>query len=108
MVNRTQIVKGILEGCVLKIVGEGKYYSGELVSILKTCGFTDISTGTIFPLLFRLEKEGLVTAERVPNDRGPMRKYYRLTEKGHSELKVFFEAWEEIKIIVNGILKRKE
>ncbi len=108
MVNRTQMVKGILEGCVLKIIGEEKCYAGELVNRLKEHGFSDISTGTIFPLLLRLEKEKLVAAERVPNELGPMRKYYKLTDKGKAELEAFLRIWEETKTIVNGILKIKE
>ena len=108
MVNRTQIVKGILEGCVLKVLGGEKCYAGELADRLKACGFKDISTGTLFPLLLRLEKDGAVEAERVPNELGPMRKYYHLTEKGKADLELFSETWEEIKSIVDGVMKKGE
>ena len=108
MINRTQIVKGILEGCVLKVIGEGKCYSGELADRLKERGFSDVSTGTLFPLLLRLEKEELVDAERVPNEFGPMRKYYRLTEKGKRELELFSCTWEEMKAVVDGILQKED
>ncbi len=105
MANKTQMLKGILEGCVLSIINDGKCYSGDLAVVLKSYGFTDISSGTIFPLLLRLEKDGLVSTYRVPNELGPMRKYYELTEKGKEELKAFTEMWQETKNIVNKILK---
>lgn len=71
MVNRTQIVKGILEGCVLKVLGGENGYAGELAGQVEGMRFKDISTGTLFPLLLRLEKDGAVEAERVPNELGP-------------------------------------
>lgn len=105
MINKTQILKGILEGCVLSIINDSKCYSGDLVFILKDYGFTDISSGTIFPLLLRLEKDGLVSTYKVPNELGPMRKYYQLTEKGKLELEIFSNMWQETKNIVNKIIK---
>lgn len=105
MISKTQILKGILEGCVLSIIKEGSCYSGDLTTVLKDYGFDDISSGTIFPLLLRLEKDGLVSTYKVPNELGPMRKYYQLTDKGETELAKFSEMWEDTKYIVNAILK---
>lgn len=105
MIRKTQILKGILEGCVLSIINDGNCYSGDLATRLKDCGIDDISSGTIFPLLLRLEKDGLVSTYKVPNDLGPMRKYYQLTDKGETELAKFSEMWEDTKHIVNAILK---
>lgn len=104
MIQKTQILKGILEGCVLSIINDGNCYSGDLATRLKDCGIDDISSGTIFPLLLRLEKDGLVSTYKVPNDLGPMRKYYTLTDKGKSELLKFGELWENTKQIVDHIL----
>lgn len=105
MIRKTQMLKGILEGCVLSIINDGNCYSGDLATRLKDCGIDDISSGTIFPLLLRLEKDGLVSTYKVPNDLGPMRKYYQLTDKGETELAKFSEMWEDTKHIVNAILK---
>lgn len=105
MISKTQMLKGILEGCVLSIINDGKCFSGDLAILLKGYGFIDISSGTIFPLLLRLEKDGLVSTYKVPNELGPMRKYYQLTEKGKLELATFSKMWQETKDIVNNILR---
>lgn len=56
MISKTQILKGILEGCVLSIIKEGSCYSGDLTTVLKDYGFDDISSGTILSPLAALGK----------------------------------------------------
>jgi len=54
--NNSQILKGILEGCILSIISKEETYGYELLTKLKGCGFEDIVEGTLYPLLLRLEK----------------------------------------------------
>jgi PadR family transcriptional regulator PadR len=75
------MLKGILEGCVLKILSKKRCYSQEMVQMLKAYGFDNISEGTIFPMLLRLEKGGLFQTEKVGTNLGPSRKYYSLSNK---------------------------
>jgi len=104
MVNKTQMLKGILEGCVLKLLSTEKLYSQEVSARFSCFGLKDVSDGTLFPLLLRLESEGLIFSEKVPVSNGPARKYYSTTKKGLDELSKFSEAWGELQASVNEIL----
>ena len=105
MVSRTQMLKGILEGCVLRLIAEQPCYSAELVSRLRESGFEDMAEGTLFPLLLRLEKEGLFETERIANPLGPSRKYYRLSPAGEAELAAFSREWEQFRSTIDHIMK---
>jgi PadR family transcriptional regulator, regulatory protein PadR len=110
MNNKSQLLKGSLEGCVLRIIDlEGEVYGYEIARILKENGFSDISEGTLYPLYTRLQKNGLIENVMKKSDLGPARKYYSLTDKGHQELKDFLEAWEylvrHINTIISGEIK---
>ena len=63
MINKTQIMKGILEGCVLAVLSREKLYSQEIPKKLSEFKMTDVSDGTLFPLLLRLESDGLIESE---------------------------------------------
>lgn len=104
MINRTQIMKGILEGCVLAVLSREKLYSREIPKKLLEYKMSDVSDGTLFPLLLRLESDGLIESEKVPVPSGPARKYYSTTEKGLSELSKFSEIWKALEFSVNEIL----
>ena len=52
----SQMLKGVLEGCVLALIGRGETYGYELVGALAACGLPGIAEGTLYPLLVRLEK----------------------------------------------------
>ena len=108
MVNKTQMLKGILEGCVLKVVGRGPCYSGEIVQMLREAGFEDMAEGTLFPMLLRLEKEGLFETEKVANPLGPSRKYYRLSEEGWRQLEEFSQVWAGFRNTIDRIMKEEQ
>lgn len=104
LINRTQMLKGILEGCVLKILSRRPCYSQELVQLLRDQGLGTVSEGTLFPLLLRLENEGLFETWKVQSSLGPNRKYYKLSPKGEAELAAFAIAWADFKDKVDHIL----
>ncbi len=101
-------MKGILEGCVLALLSREKLYSQEIPKKLAVFGMTEVSDGTLFPLLLRLESDGLIQSEKVPVPNGPARKYYSTTEKGDEELLKFGEIWRGIDLSVNKILSGGE
>lgn len=78
-----EIRKGLLVVAVLQIVSIEKVFAGE---ILKKLAGTDFSTqeGTLYPMLSRLKREGLITYEWVESPSGPPRKYYSLSDKGET------------------------
>jgi len=102
--NNSQILKGILEGCILSIISKEETYGYELLTKLKECGFEDIVEGTLYPLLLRLEKNQLIIAERRKSSMGVNRKYYKLSEKGSIELEGFIEYWNKLHVNVNKII----
>jgi PadR family transcriptional regulator PadR len=99
-----QIKKGALEFCVLAVIAREERYGYEIVKILNEHGLTT-PEGTIYPLLARLKKEGLVTATWRETAQGNPRKYYRVTGKGKTALDEFKRSWSEFTETVNNILK---
>jgi PadR family transcriptional regulator, regulatory protein PadR len=108
MADTTQMLKGILDGCLLSIIKDGEIYGYELAARLESYGFTSFSEGTIYPLLLRMQKEGLVSATLRKSTAGPKRKYYSLTEKGEGELESFIKRWEQLSGTVNNVLNKRE
>ncbi|MFD5850990.1 PadR family transcriptional regulator [Cytobacillus pseudoceanisediminis] len=107
MSDTTQMLKGILDGCLLAIIKEGEIYGYELAAKLESYGFHSLSEGTIYPLLLRMQKEGLISATLRKSTAGPKRKYYTLTEKGEQELELFIGRWEQVSSSVDNVLDKK-
>ncbi|MGC9941296.1 MAG: PadR family transcriptional regulator [Verrucomicrobiota bacterium] len=95
------IRKGLLEFLVLQIVAGDKVYAAD---ILKQLGVTEFATqeGTLYPLLSKMRREGLLNYEWKESEAGPPRKYYQLTEKGREQLRETLEYWGQI----NGTVKK--
>lgn len=89
------IRKGLLEFVVLRIISARTVYVADL---LKRLAATEFATqeGTLYPLLSRLRREGLVDYEWQESDAGPPRKYYRLTDTGRAELAALDDYWTRI------------
>lgn len=94
--NITEMLKGMLEGCVLEIISRGETYGYEITQQLRDLGFTDIVEGTVYTITMRLEKNNLVNIEKKPSNIGPPRKFYTLNASGQEQLEVFWEKWEFI------------
>lgn len=103
---RSQILKGILDGVVLAVIEKEPVYGYELSKKLKDIGLYDVSEGTIYPVLLRLQKKGLIRGEMRPSESGPNRKYYYLTEQGLEELRLIAEEWKKITEPVQKLLDR--
>ncbi|HWQ99160.1 MAG TPA: PadR family transcriptional regulator [Clostridia bacterium] len=88
------MLKGVLEGCVLEIISRGETYGYEITRRLNTLGFADVVDGTVYTILVRLEKNGLVNINKQPSDMGPPRKFFTLNEAGRAELLNFWQKWE--------------
>ena len=101
----SQMLKGILEGCIMAIISKKASYGYEISLKLEGYGFGKITEGTIYPLLLRLEKNGFVSTEYVASELGPRRKYYSLTESGMNELNSFMESYYELGNAVDKLLE---
>ena len=105
--SSTQMLKGILKGCLLAVISEGEIYGYEMIEKLSNYGFDMISEGSIYPLLLRMKKEELVFTKEKDSPSGPKRKYYTLTPKGYEELKEFISDWESMYKSVNNLIEGK-
>ncbi len=94
MENLTEMLKGVLEGCVLEIISREQTYGYEITRKLNAIGFTDVVEGTVYTILMRLEKNALVVVDKKPSDMGPPRKFFTLNDAGRDELRRFWEKWE--------------
>ncbi len=101
----TEMLKGVLEGCVLEIISRGETYGYEITRRLNALGFADVVDGTVYTILVRLEKNGLVDINKQPSDIGPPRKFFTLNEGGRAELLKFWEKWE---FVASKIMELKE
>lgn len=104
MYDKSQLMRGTVEGCILKVLEQETAYGYDIVTKLQGYGFRNLREGTIYPLLLRLEKKGMVTAVLRPSPLGPSRKYYTLTAEGQTLLREFQDCWLEISEAVNAIL----
>ena len=103
MENITEMLKGILEGCVLEIISRGEIYGYEITKRINAIGFTDVVDGTIYTILLRLEKNKLVDIEKKPSDMGPPRKFFTLNDAGREELQRFWKRWAFVASKLNEI-----
>jgi len=108
MFDTAQLRKGTLEGCILSIIGRRPTYGYAIAAILRENGFAGLTEGTLYPLLLRLERKGLITAEYRAGQGGPNRKYYALTQDGQTYLREFTNAWRQTSQGIDAILKGVE
>ncbi len=89
------IRKGLLEFLILKIIAADKVYVAEM---LKKLADTEFATqeGTLYPLLSRMRRDGLLEYEWQESEAGPPRKYYELTALGRGQLEELSEYWKTI------------
>src|SRR3954468_6424395 len=80
--RRTELLRGVLDLCLLAVMEEGPAYGYEMTKRLRARGLSIVGEGSIYPLLGRLEREGLVETYREASDGGPPRQYYRPSGAG--------------------------
>ncbi len=100
------IRNGLLEFIVLQIIAVEKVYAAD---ILKQLGNTEFATqeGTLYPLLSKMRREGLLDYEWKESEAGPPRKYYELTAKGREQLQATLEYWNQINATVKQLAQKQ-
>ena len=98
-----QLKKGVLELCVLALISRGDTYAYEIAARLAQG--IDMGEGTIYPLMRRMQSDGLVEAYLVESSAGPPRKYYRLTKAGERAFETQKADWSTFVSAVEAILK---
>ncbi|MEV6968029.1 PadR family transcriptional regulator [Hamadaea sp. NPDC051192] len=103
MDDLTEMLKGTLEGCVLHIVGNEETYGYAITRRLNELGFADVVEGTVYTILLRLERNGLVDVTKRPSEVGPPRKFYTLNDAGRQELARFWAKWHYVSSRIDSL-----
>ena len=102
--RRTELLRGVLDLCLLAVIEEEPAYGYEMTKRLRARGLSIVGEGSIYPLLGRLEREGLVEPYRAASNGGPPRKYYRPSRKGRRALAVGVSEWKAARDAVDAVL----
>lgn len=100
----SQLLKGVLPMLALAALARAETYGYELVATLRDAGLDDLSTGTLYPVLTRLERDGLLVSRLVASPSGPARKYYRPSAPGLEALAARRAAWAELVATAGRVL----
>ena len=106
MADDTQLMKGILEGCILSLLKQEPSHGYRVVERLNAFGF-DTAEATVYPILNRLEKKGDLTFQKEASSLGPPRKVYAVTRQGEQSLSAFEANWAATSRIVGHVLKEE-
>jgi len=105
--RRTQMYKGVIELALMSLLEDGAEYGLRILDGLRKEAGLDLAEGTLYPLLHRLEKAGLIVAEwRHEAEASHPRKYYRLTGDGVAELREQSQVWLDMTGRLNAFLRR--
>src|SRR4249920_3910071 len=98
-----QLRKGILELAVMGVLYNERHYGYSLVRVLTESGSISLKEGTVYPILARLDRDGLVRSEWVESAQGPPRKYYSITAAGRE---LFDELSKEFQLLVSLVQQK--
>jgi len=98
------IRKGLLEFVLLQIIAAEKVYVAEILVQLSSTEFAT-QEGTLYPLLSKMRREGLLDYEWKESEAGPPRKYYALTAQGREQLRETSEYWDKLNATVKKLAK---
>ncbi|MDA0194343.1 MAG: PadR family transcriptional regulator [Bacteroidetes bacterium] len=105
--TQVQMRKGIIEFCILHIISRGEVYASDMLLELTTAKIMVVE-GTLYPLLTRLRKAGLVDYKWVESKSGPPRKYYTMTENGSAFLAKLSATWNDLVTSTGNIVSNKK
>ena len=90
-----QLRRGLLEFVVLKVISAKKAYAADILAALADTDFVT-GEGTLYPLVSRLRRDGLIDYEWVESEAGPPRKYFHLTLSGQTKLAELETYWQSM------------
>ncbi|RYD49254.1 MAG: PadR family transcriptional regulator [Verrucomicrobiaceae bacterium] len=107
-----QMRKGVLDLCILQALAASEWYGYALVKALVAVPGVGVAEGSIYPLLSRLKRQGLVTTRLEESPEGPARKYYSATAEGRAlakEMELYFSEMQRgVTALQTGISINKE
>jgi PadR family transcriptional regulator, regulatory protein PadR len=102
--RRTQLLRGALDTCLLALLTRTPTHAYDLVVLLETHGLPGIGYGTVYPLMGRLRRQGLVTERIEPSPSGPPRKVFEVSADGRRALREWTAQWVETTSAITGLL----
>ncbi|WP_213007810.1 PadR family transcriptional regulator [Paractinoplanes toevensis] len=102
--RQAQLLRGALDMCLLALLSERPAHGYELVQRVGEAGFPSVGYGTIYPLLTRMRRLGLVAQEVQDSPHGPARKVYAVSDAGHARLTDWTAQWNEFVDVVGSVL----
>lgn len=102
--HTSQLLHGVLDMCLMSIIAEEASYGYEMVRKLGERGLDLASEGSIYPILSRLQKQGMIEGYLVQSSEGPARKYYRMSKKGEETLSRRLDEWSGFRDSVDAVL----
>jgi PadR family transcriptional regulator PadR len=103
----TQLRKGLVELCVMQLLDSSEAYGYQILQQLNTAARLELTESTLYPVLARLARDGLVKVRAAASPAGPPRRYYRLTEAGKARLKEMTSHWIGVRDAVDQLLSGK-
>lgn len=105
--DESQLLKGILEACVLKIISQHETYGYQIIIELSDAGFDNIIEGTLYPILTRLEKKEYIKCRKAKSPLGPTRKYYSITPLGEERFNEYLKIYKQTIDKTNELLFKR-
>lgn len=107
-VERSQLLKGVLDLAVLAVLAEQDAYGYDVVRKLRSYGLIDVAEASVYGTLRRLFVTGYLSSYVVPSEEGPHRKYYGMTAVGREWLVEQQKQWTDFRNVIDTIIKAKE
>lgn len=100
----TELLRGVLDLCLLAVVEDEPAYGYEMTKRLRERGLSFVGEGSIYPLLGRLERDGLIETSRLETAGGPPRKYYAASPAGRKLLAAGLAEWHSARDAIDAVL----
>jgi PadR family transcriptional regulator PadR len=101
----TQLRKGMAELAILAVIGRGETYGYRIVEELKRLEGLELTESTVYPVLTRLTRDGLLAVRTDPSPTGPTRRYYRLTAEGQRRSCQMAKSWRTVSQSLNVLIE---
>jgi PadR family transcriptional regulator PadR len=102
--DRSQLLRGALDGAVLAVTADEDAYGYDVLRRLRAAGLTEVGDASVYGTLRRLYAAGALTSYMVPSEEGPARRYYGITDRGREQLAVAREVWKEFSQALGALL----
>ena len=105
--DRSQLLRGALDGAVLAVTSEDDAYGYDVLRRLRGAGLAEVGDASVYGTLRRLYTAGALTSYMVPSEEGPARRYYGITDLGRNQLSEARVVWQEFSQALGALLDEK-